>query len=74
MDASCMPTSLDRAALPNNVIALHRLLLDREGEHAAELERHTAELTAARNGLQEQVLRNEQLKRKRPASGPCFAP
>jgi transposase len=57
-----MPTSLDRAALPNNVIALHRLLLDREGEHAAELERHTAELTAARNGLQEQVLRNEQLK------------
>jgi transposase len=57
-----MPMLLDRAALPNNVIALRRLLLDREGEHAAELERHAADLTAARNGLREQVLRNEQLK------------
>jgi transposase len=62
MDASYMPTPLDPAALPKNVIALRRLLLDREGEHAAELERHEAELTAARNGLREQVLRNEQLK------------
>jgi transposase len=62
MDALRMPTPLDRAALPKNVIALRRLLLDREGEHAAELERHAAELTAARNGLREQVLRNEQLK------------
>jgi transposase len=53
---------LDPAALPNNVIALRRLLLHREDAHAAELERHEAELTAARNGLQEQVLRNEQLK------------
>ncbi len=57
-----MPTPLDRAALPDNVIALRRLLLDREDEHVAELERHAAELTAARNGLQEQVLRNAQLK------------
>jgi hypothetical protein len=57
-----MPTPLDHAALPKNVVALRRLLLDREGEHAAELARHVAELTAARNGLQEQVLRNEQLK------------
>ncbi len=50
-----MLTPLDPAALPNNVIALRRLLLHREDEHVAEL-------TAARNGLQEQVLRNEQLK------------
>ena len=57
-----MPTPLDHAALPKNVIALRRLLLDREGEHAAEMARHAAELTAARNGLREQVLRNEQLK------------
>jgi transposase len=62
MDALRMPTPLDPAELPNNVIALRRLLLDREGEHAAELERHAAELTAARSGLREQVLRNEQLK------------
>jgi hypothetical protein len=51
MDALRMPTPLDPAELPNNVIALRRLLLDREGEHAAELERHAAELTAARSGL-----------------------
>jgi transposase len=57
-----MPTPLDPAELPKNVIALRRLLLHREGEHVAELERHAAELTAARNGLREQVLRNEQLK------------
>lgn len=57
-----MPMPLDATALPNNVIALRRLLLHGEGEHAAELERHAAELTAARNGLREQVLRNEQLK------------
>ncbi|MEJ0015744.1 MAG: IS66 family transposase [Acetobacteraceae bacterium] len=64
-----MPTPLDPVELPNNVIALRRLLLDRENahaaeleRHAAELERHAAELTAARNGLQAQVLRNEQLK------------
>ena len=61
MDDSLMPTlrqsasRLDPADLPNNVIALRRLLLHREDEHAAELE-------AARNGLKEQVLRNEQLK------------
>ena len=36
-------------------IALRGLLLQREAEHAAELQ-------AARNGLKEQVLRNEQLK------------
>ena len=57
-----MPTPLDPAALPNNVIALRRLLLYREDEHAAELQQHAADLVAARNGLQEQVLRNEQLK------------
>jgi transposase len=59
---SCMLLPLDPAALPNNVIALRTLLLHREDEHAAELEQHVADLTAARNGLQAQVLRNEQLK------------
>ena len=67
---------LDPATLPRKVIALRGLLLQREAEHTAalqqqaaeleqhsvELERHAAELQAARNGLQEQVLRNEQLK------------
>jgi transposase len=57
-----MLTPLDPAALPNNVIALRTLLLLREDEHAAELQQHAADLVAARNGLQEQVLRNEQLK------------
>jgi len=57
-----MPTPLDPAALPKNVIALRTLLLHREDEHAAELQQHLADLIAARNGLQEQVLRNEQLK------------
>jgi len=57
-----MPTPLDPAALPKNVIALRTLLLHREDEHAAELQQHVADLIAARNGLQEQVLRNEQLK------------
>jgi transposase len=50
-----MPTPLDPATLPDNVIALRTLLLHREDEHAAEL-------AAAHNGLKEQVLRNEQLK------------
>src|SRR5271166_5501496 len=59
---SRMPTPLDPAALPKNVIALRTLLLHREDEHAAELQQHVADLIAARNGLQEQVLRNEQLK------------
>lgn len=54
-DDSPMPTPLDPATLPDNVIALRALLLHREDEHAAELH-------AARNGLVEQVLRNEQLK------------
>ena len=64
-----MPTPLDPATLPRQVIALRSLLLQREAEHAAELaqqaaqlEQQAAELIAARNGLQEQVLRNEQLK------------
>jgi transposase len=64
-----MPTPLDPATLPRKVIALRGLLLQREAEHTAaleqqtaELERQAAELQAARNGLQEQVLRNEQLK------------
>jgi transposase len=50
-----MPTPLDPATLPDNVIALRTLLLHREDAHAAEL-------AAAHNGLKEQVLRNEQLK------------
>jgi Transposase C of IS166 homeodomain/zinc-finger binding domain of transposase IS66 len=50
-----MPTPLDPATLPDNVLALRTLLLHREDEHAAEL-------AAAHNGLKEQVLRNEQLK------------
>jgi len=50
-----MRTPLDPATLPHNVIALRSLLLQREAEHAAEMQ-------AARNGLKEQVLRNEQLK------------
>ena len=69
VEDSRMPTPLDPATLPRQVIALHSLLLQREAEHAAEqarqvgqLERQAAELIAARNGLQEQVLRNEQLK------------
>jgi transposase len=57
-----MSLPLDPAALPKNVIALRTLLLHREDEHAAELQQYVADLTAARNGLQEQVLRNEQLK------------
>ncbi len=57
-----MPTPLDPAALPKNVIGLRTLLLHRENEHAAVLQQHVADLIAARNGLQEQVLRNEQLK------------
>ena len=57
-----MPTPLDPATLPRRVTALRSLLLHREADHAAALEQQAAELTAARNGLQEQVLRNEQLK------------
>lgn len=48
---------LDPATLPDTVTALRALLLDREAAHAAEL-------SAARAGLQEQVLRNEQLKQR----------
>jgi transposase len=50
-----MPAPLDPATLPLDITALRDLLLQRETEHAAELQ-------AARAGLQEQVLRNEQLK------------
>ena len=58
-----MPTPLNPpTTVPKNVIALRTLLLHREDEHAAELERSVADLTAARHGLQAQVLRNEQLK------------
>jgi len=67
---------LDIATLPRKTAALRSLLLQREAEHAedaqrqaavlteqsSELERQAAELQAARVGLQEQVLRNEQLK------------
>jgi transposase len=57
-----MPIPLDPATLPRKAIALRSLLLQREADHAAALEQQAAELTAARNGLKEQVLRNEQLK------------
>ena len=52
-----MPAPLDPATLPGTATALRDLLLAREAEHAAELE-------VARNGLKEQVLRNEQLKQR----------
>ena len=71
-----MPTPLNPETLPRKIVPLRSLLLQRETEHAAEqqrqaaeleqraaeIERQAAELIAARNGLQEQVLRNEQLK------------
>jgi transposase len=50
-----MPPPLDLASLPHDAPALRSLLLQREADHAADL-------AAARAGLQEQVLRNEQLK------------
>jgi hypothetical protein len=62
LDDSGMPAPLDPATLPRKAIALRSLLLQREADHAAVLEQQAAELTAARNGLKEQVLRNEQLK------------
>ena len=52
---SRMPTPLDPAVLPDNIRAFRVLLLQRE-------DAYTAELAAARAGLQEQVLRNELLK------------
>src|SRR4051794_10543946 len=55
VEDSRMLSPLDPAALPKNVTALRTLLLSREQQHAAELE-------AAREGLKEQVLQNEQLK------------
>ena len=69
VEDSRMPAPLDPATLPRQAIALRGLLLQREAEHVAEqarqagqLQQQAAELIAARNGLQEQVLRNEQLK------------
>jgi transposase len=62
LEDSRMPIPLDPATLPRKAIALRSLLLQREADHAAALEQQAAELTAARNGLKEQVLRNEQLK------------
>jgi transposase len=69
LEDSNMSKPLDSSELPRKATALRDLLLQREAEHAeesqrqaAELERQAAELQAARNGLQEQVLRNEQLK------------
>jgi transposase len=69
LEDSNMLMPLDTATLPRKLTALRSLLLQREAEHtdqaqrqAAELERQTAELTAARAGLREQVLCNEQLK------------
>jgi transposase len=55
LEDSTMPAPLDPATLPLDIATLRALLLQRENEHAAELQ-------AARSGLQEQVLRNEQLK------------
>jgi hypothetical protein len=62
LDDSGMRAPLDPATLPRKAIALRSLSLQREADHAAVLEQQAAELTAARNGLKEQVLRNEQLK------------
>lgn len=60
---------LDAATLPRKTAALRSLLLQREASHAeeaqrqaVELERQAAELKAARAGLAEQMLCNEQLK------------
>lgn len=50
-----MLVPLDPATLPDEVTELRSLLLQREAEHAAELQ-------TAREGLKAQVLRNEQLK------------
>ena len=50
-----MPPRSTPQPCQDNVIALRTLLLHREDEHAAEL-------AAARDGLKEQVLGNEQLK------------
>jgi len=55
VEDSHMLSPLDPTALPKNVTALRTLLLSREQDHVAELE-------AAREGLKEQVLQNEQLK------------
>jgi transposase len=59
MEDSAMPTPLDLATLPRGAPALRRLLLQREAEHAAELQGQTAEreqqadeLQAARTELQ----------------------
>jgi transposase len=69
LEDSNMLMPLDITTLPRKITALRSLLLEREAEHAedarrqaAELERQTQELQTARAGLQEQVLRNEQLK------------
>ena len=69
LEDSNMLMSLDTATLPRKTAALRSLLLQREAEHAeeaqrqaTELERQAAELQAARAGLAEQVLCNEQLK------------
>jgi transposase len=69
VDDSNMPTTLDLATLPRSAAALRRLLMQRELEHAAEherqaasLEQTTADLHAARNGLQELTLLHEKLK------------
>ena len=53
-----MPEPLNPADLPDSVAALRSLVLDRE----AVLQQQAADLEAARAGLKEQVLRNEQLK------------
>jgi transposase len=62
VDDSSMPTPLDPATLPRSASALRSVLLQRETDHAAALAQQAADLQAARNGLKEQVLRNEQLK------------
>jgi hypothetical protein len=55
LEDSAMLAPLDPATLPLDITALRDMLLQRETEHAAELQ-------AALAGLQDQVLRNEQLK------------
>jgi hypothetical protein len=55
LEDPAIPAPLDPAELPLDTTAPRALLPQREAEHAAELQ-------AVRAGLQEQMLRNEQLK------------
>jgi hypothetical protein len=46
LEDSCMPSPLDPSTLPHNVIALRSLLLQREAEHAAEMQAAFASSTS----------------------------